>query len=149
MPIFQNPEMFSLLVDLIAEHIKSLPNKITKIAGLDARGFLIAPPVALKLSIPFIPIRKAGKLPGECLSATYQKEYGEDVFQIQADAIGSDDRVVVIDDIIATGMLNTTPSFSYYSFCINIFFIFRWKCKSSWRAGQESRWKSRRVYIFT
>ena len=73
------------------------------IVGLDARGFIFAPALALRLNIRFVPIRKRGKLPGDCVQAKYVKEYGEDVFEMQKGRLTSDDRVVVVDDLIATG----------------------------------------------
>ena len=71
--------------------------------GLDARGFLFGPRVAELLGIPFVMIRKAGKLPGDVLQATFEKEYGTDTIEIQADAIQAGQKVVIIDDLLATG----------------------------------------------
>ncbi len=73
------------------------------IVGLDARGFLFGPSLALKLGAGFVPVRKQGKLPGPTETAGFKKEYGEDFFQIQSDAIKPGQRVLVVDDIIATG----------------------------------------------
>jgi adenine phosphoribosyltransferase len=70
---------------------------------LDARGFIFAPALALRLNVRFVPVRKRGKLPGECVQAKYVKEYGEDIFEIQKDRLSSSDKVVVVDDLIATG----------------------------------------------
>lgn len=72
--------------------------------GLEARGFLFGPSLALRLGVGFVPVRKRGKLPGPTETAGYEKEYGEDFFQIQGDAIKPGQRVLVVDDIIATGM---------------------------------------------
>lgn len=77
------------------------------IVGLEARGFLFGPSLALKLGAGFVPVRKQGKLPGATETAAFEKEYGKDFFQIQSDAIKPGQRVLVVDDIIATGM---TPS---------------------------------------
>ena len=77
--------------------------KIDAVVGLDARGFLLGPAVAQRLGCGFVPVRKQGKLPGECVQATYVKEYGEDVFEMQRDALAPGSRVLVIDDLIATG----------------------------------------------
>ena len=71
--------------------------------GLDARGFLLGPTLALRAGCKFVPVRKAGKLPGKLETVTYKKEYGEDSFAIQTDSIKSGDKVVVVDDLIATG----------------------------------------------
>lgn len=76
---------------------------IDVIVGLEARGFLFGPSLALRLGAAFVPVRKQGKLPGPTKTASYKKEYGEDFFQIQADAIKSGQKVVIVDDIIATG----------------------------------------------
>jgi len=73
------------------------------LAGLESRGFLIAAPLALKLGCGFIMLRKQGKLPGETVGLTYQLEYGTDGLEIQADAVERGQRVVVVDDLLATG----------------------------------------------
>ena len=70
---------------------------------MDARGFLLGPLVAMRLGAAFVPVRKQGKLPGECVSAVYEKEYGKDVFEMQKDAVKPNARVIIIDDLIATG----------------------------------------------
>lgn len=75
------------------------------IIGLDARGFIIAPALALRLNIRFVPVRKKGKLPGETVQAKFVKEYGEDIFEMQTGRLDETDRVVVIDDLIATGII--------------------------------------------
>lgn len=76
---------------------------IAKVAGIEARGFILGGAVADRLGAAFIPVRKRGKLPGECLSEEYQLEYGTDCVEIHSDAIKSGDRVLVIDDLLATG----------------------------------------------
>jgi adenine phosphoribosyltransferase len=73
------------------------------LAGLESRGFLIAAPLALKLGCGFIMLRKRGKLPGETVGLNYQLEYGTDRLEIQADAVETGQRVVVVDDLLATG----------------------------------------------
>jgi adenine phosphoribosyltransferase len=73
------------------------------IVGLDARGFLFGPGLALRLDVGFAPVRKKGKLPGPCVTAAYEKEYGTDLFQMQQDAIKPGQQVLIVDDIIATG----------------------------------------------
>lgn len=79
--------------------------KVDVVVGLEARGFLFGPSLALRLGAGFVPVRKTGKLPGPTEEAAYEKEYGADFFQIQQDAIEKGQRVVIVDDIIATGML--------------------------------------------
>ena len=81
----------------------STPHNVDVIVGLEARGFLFGPSLALRLGAAFVPVRKKGKLPGPTKTASFKKEYGEDLFEIQADAIKSGQKVVVVDDIIATG----------------------------------------------
>ncbi|KAG9769657.1 hypothetical protein KCU88_g6828, partial [Aureobasidium melanogenum] len=73
------------------------------IVGLDARGFLFGPTLALRLGAGFVPVRKAGKLPGKVETAQYEKEYGTDTFAMQSDAITPGQKVLVVDDLIATG----------------------------------------------
>ncbi len=76
---------------------------ITKVAGIESRGFIIAPAVAMELGVGFVPIRKPGKLPAETVEISYQKEYGVDTIQIHKDAISADDVVLIHDDLLATG----------------------------------------------
>ncbi|KAI0269282.1 adenine phosphoribosyltransferase [Gloeopeniophorella convolvens] len=108
-PLFRNPVAVETLVTHLLHHIFSVTTfnspskKIDVIVGLDARGFLLGPLIALRLGAAFVPVRKRGKLPGECVQATYEKEYGTDVFEMQADVIAPGQTVVVIDDLIATG----------------------------------------------
>ena len=92
----------------LAESIRQLaaPYKglgVTAIAGIDARGFIFGTGVALELGIGFVPIRKKGKLPFKTYEQDYELEYGTDTLQIHADAVGPNDKVVLIDDLIATG----------------------------------------------
>ncbi|KAG6813485.1 hypothetical protein H0H92_010510 [Tricholoma furcatifolium] len=107
-PLLRNPVAFETLITHFVHHltsktISSPSKKIDVIVGLDARGFLLGPLIALRLGAAFVPVRKRGKLPGECVSASYEKEYGTDVFEMQADAITPGQNVVVVDDLIATG----------------------------------------------
>ncbi len=76
---------------------------ITKVVGIESRGFIIAPAVAMELGVGFVPIRKPGKLPAETVEISYQKEYGVDTIQIHKDAIEPDDVVLIHDDLLATG----------------------------------------------
>jgi len=77
------------------------------VVGLESRGFLFGPTLALRLGAGFVPVRKQGKLPGDCITETFKKEYGEDVFQMQSDAIKKGQKVIIVDDIIATGELSS------------------------------------------
>lgn len=76
---------------------------ITKVIGIESRGFIVAPAVAMELGVGFVPIRKPGKLPAETVEISYQKEYGVDKIQIHKDAITADDVVLIHDDLLATG----------------------------------------------
>jgi len=76
---------------------------VDKVAGVEARGFILAAPVAVVLGVGFVPVRKAGKLPGEVLGQSYALEYGEATLEIHRDALAPGDRVLVIDDVLATG----------------------------------------------
>ena len=76
---------------------------VTKIVGIESRGFIIAPAVAMELGVGFVPIRKPGKLPAETVEISYQKEYGVDTIQMHKDALSADDVVLLHDDLLATG----------------------------------------------
>ncbi|KAF8639431.1 hypothetical protein AX16_010286 [Volvariella volvacea WC 439] len=108
-PILRDPLAFETLITHFVHHVlSSTPhrissNKIDVVVGLDARGFLLGPIIALRLGAAFVPVRKRGKLPGDCVSATYEKEYGTDVFEMQSDAIKPGQTVIIVDDLIATG----------------------------------------------
>ncbi|KAE8387196.1 adenine phosphoribosyltransferase [Aspergillus alliaceus] len=105
LPIFANPTLHESLLRSLELHI--LENhgnqKPDVIVGLEARGFLMGPSLALRLGASFVPVRKQGKLPGPCKTQAYEKEYGQDFFQMQADSIKPGQKVIVVDDIIATG----------------------------------------------
>ncbi|WP_328324717.1 MULTISPECIES: adenine phosphoribosyltransferase [unclassified Streptomyces] len=100
-PLLADPEAFTALTDALAE--LCLRHGATKIVGLEARGFILAAPVAVRAGIGFIPVRKAGKLPGATLSQTYDLEYGSAEIEVHAEDLSADDRVMVIDDVLATG----------------------------------------------
>lgn len=98
--LLESPTAFQATIDWFASEIDLA---VTKIIGLDARGFWFAPSVALALQKPFVPIRKQGKLPGATHQVAYGLEYGEAVFELQKTSLNSADRVVIIDDVLATG----------------------------------------------
>ncbi|KAI6175049.1 Adenine phosphoribosyltransferase [Aphelenchoides bicaudatus] len=100
MPLMKHPQLMTRLCQGIAKHYDG---KVDAVAGLEARGFLFGPQVAQLLNVPFTPIRKKGKLPGPVISAGYVKEYGVDIVEIQSDALNPGARVLVIDDLLATG----------------------------------------------
>lgn len=105
LPIFRNPAIFASLLDVLIYQIEETfpSNKPEVVVGLDARGFLFGPTLALRLGVPFVPVRKSGKMPGICFTEGYEKEYGRDEFQIQADSIQKNQKVLIVDDILATG----------------------------------------------
>jgi adenine phosphoribosyltransferase len=76
---------------------------VTSVAGIEARGFIFGPPIAQRLQVGFTPIRKAGKLPADTMTVEYDLEYGTDRMEIHSDALGSADRVLIVDDVLATG----------------------------------------------
>lgn len=110
MPLFASHDLFSSLITALELQVASVfgtttgeKSGIDVVVGLESRGFLFGPTLALRLGAGFVPVRKKGKLPGECVTETFKKEYGEDVFQMQSDAIKPGQKVVIVDDIIATG----------------------------------------------
>ena len=97
----QQPDCLRWMRD---EMVNLYKNKgITKIVGIESRGFIIAPAVAMELGVGFVPIRKPGKLPAETVEISYQKEYGVDTIQMHKDALCADDVVLLHDDLLATG----------------------------------------------
>ena len=106
LPLFNDPTLHEALIRALELHIKSNYTEGQRpdlVVGLESRGFLFGPTLALRLGAGFVPVRKQGKLPGSTETAGYEKEYGQDFFQIQADVIQQGQRVLVVDDIIATG----------------------------------------------
>ncbi|KAL4075929.1 phosphoribosyltransferase-like protein [Scleroderma citrinum] len=108
-PLLRNPLAFETLITHFIHHIvshtipRSVLKKVDVVVGLDARGFLLGPIIALRLGAAFVPVRKKGKLPGPCVSVSYEKEYGVDMFEMQKGAIQPGQNVIVVDDLIATG----------------------------------------------
>jgi len=105
MPLFADPTAHQTLVESLELQIEeAFPGALPDvIVGLDARGFLFGPGLALRMGVGFAAVRKKGKLPGPCVTAEYVKEYGKDLFQMQEDAIKEGQKVLIVDDIIATG----------------------------------------------
>ena len=99
-PLLAEPEAFKYCIDTIASEYRW---RVDKVAGFDARGFLFGAPLAYKMGLPFVPIRKKGKLPGDCITAEYGLEYGKDAVQLHRDSISPGDRVLMLDDLLATG----------------------------------------------
>lgn len=100
-PLFTNHNLVSEIVDAIFDQVKEL--KIDAIACVEARGFLLGPLLAQKLEIPFIPIRKKGKLPYQTVSHSYDLEYGTATIEMHVDAVKRGDNILIHDDLLATG----------------------------------------------
>ena len=99
--LLKNHEAFSLCIKLLAEHYQKA--NLTKIVAIEARGFFFGSALAYELGIGMVPVRKPNKLPLATYSQTYQLEYGTDTLEIHQDALTNKDRVLIIDDLIATG----------------------------------------------
>jgi len=100
-PLLSHPGAFGWSVDQIAEAATGFG--ASKVAGFDARGFLWAAPVAARLRLPLVPIRKTGKLPRPAITESYQGEYGAETIELHSDAVDPGESVLLIDDVIATG----------------------------------------------
>lgn len=99
--LMKDPEALKESCDILYERYKD--QKIDKIVGIDARGFVFGAVLAYKLGIGFIPVRKKGKLPADCYEESYSLEYGVDTLEIHRDGLSEGERVVIVDDLIATG----------------------------------------------
>jgi len=98
-PLLADAEGFASTIEaLAAGH-----DRIDRVAGIEARGFILAAPVACRLGVGFVPVRKVGKLPGPTHAETYQLEYGTATVEVHVDAFAPGDRVLMIDDVLATG----------------------------------------------
>jgi adenine phosphoribosyltransferase len=104
-PVFRDPNAMRDLLEALLHAAAAAAGtaKLSAILGLEARGFLLGPSLAMRMNCAFVPVRKAGKLPGDCHRVAYDKEYGSDAFEIQADSIAPGSNVIVFDDVIATG----------------------------------------------
>ncbi len=100
-PVLGDGKAFAELIVLLAEPFHDA--KISKVAGIEARGFTLATPVADHLGAGFIPVRKPGKLPAETVREDYQLEYGADALEMHRDAVHEGERILLVDDVIATG----------------------------------------------
>ena len=100
-PLLRDATALRRTVDALADHYQG--QGLTLVAAAEARGFIFAPPLALQLGIGFVPIRKPGKLPAQTRRLDYALEYGTDAVEIHADAVGPGQRVLLLDDLLATG----------------------------------------------
>jgi adenine phosphoribosyltransferase len=98
--LLKDPDGFKETIDLLFNRYKD--KKIDKVVGIESRGFIFGAPLAYLLGCGFVPVRKPGKLPAECESEEYTLEYGKDKIEIHKDAISNGDRVLIVDDLIAT-----------------------------------------------
>ncbi|CAI9092683.1 OLC1v1027996C2 [Oldenlandia corymbosa var. corymbosa] len=96
-----NHKVFKDTVDIFVDRYKDMG--ISVVAGIEARGFMFGPSIALAIGAKFVPLRKPGKLPGKVISQAYELEYGKDCIEMHIDAVQAGDRAVVIDDLVATG----------------------------------------------
>ena len=100
-PLLKSPEAFDHAIDRFADVCSG--RRIDAVCGIEARGFLFAAPLALRLGKPLVPVRKAGKLPSRTVSVTYSLEYGEAAVEMHTDALSDGQRVLIVDDVLATG----------------------------------------------
>ncbi|GAB4283210.1 MAG: adenine phosphoribosyltransferase [Coriobacteriia bacterium] len=100
-PLLASPEGFRDAIDVIADEFAG--QGVTKVLGAEARGFIFGGALAYRLGAGFVPARKPGKLPWETTRAEYELEYGTDALEVHADAMGPGDRVLIVDDVLATG----------------------------------------------
>ncbi|MCE7552652.1 adenine phosphoribosyltransferase [Streptomyces thermodiastaticus] len=100
-PLLADPAAFTALTDALAEIAQR--TDATRIVGLEARGFILGAPVAVRAGLGFVPVRKAGKLPGATLRQAYDLEYGSAEIEVHAEDLTANDRVLVVDDVLATG----------------------------------------------
>jgi adenine phosphoribosyltransferase len=119
--VFANPKAHRALIDLILNRLKNQNTQIDAVAGLEARGFIFGPQIALELQVPFVPVRKLGKLPGKVAKIDYDLEYGninlpirqkenfrnyflgQDTIEMQANVLKPGTKVLLVDDLLATG----------------------------------------------
>ena len=99
-PLLGDAEAFRRSTELLVE---PFDGPITKVVGIEARGFILAAPIALALGAGFVPVRKPGKLPWDTHAHSYELEYGSDTLEVHRDALAPDDRVLIVDDVLATG----------------------------------------------
>ena len=100
-PLLGDAKAFTFAVDAIAEHFAGAP--IDKVLGVEARGFIVAAPIAYRFGAGFVPVRKAGKLPWEIEKQEYELEYGTDALEVHRDAVAPGQSVLIVDDVLATG----------------------------------------------
>lgn len=100
-PLLADQQAFATVIDHIAERF--VGQRVDRVLGIEARGFIVAAPVAYRLGAGFVPARKQGKLPWETIGVDYELEYGTERLELHSDAVGAGHRVLVVDDVLATG----------------------------------------------
>jgi adenine phosphoribosyltransferase len=100
-PLLGDQQAFATVVDLLADHFVGM--NVNRVVGIEARGFIVAAPVAYRLGAGLVPVRKKGKLPWDVRGIDYTLEYGAERLEVHSDAVSSGDRVVIVDDVLATG----------------------------------------------
>lgn len=100
-PLLADPQALRVTVDALAGHFADIA--VDKVIGVEARGFILAAPVAYSLSAGFVPVRKTGKLPWQLAREEYELEYGTDLLEMHRDAVEPGERVLIVDDVLATG----------------------------------------------
>ena len=129
-PLLNNPQALKKTVDLLSGAAEGL--EITKVAGIESRGFIFGAAAAIELNVGFVPIRKPGKLPAETISESYSLEYGTDTIEMHKDALESGDKVLLIDDLLATGG-SATPGEGRYGW--------KWDLlRGGWRNSSSRLW---------
>jgi adenine phosphoribosyltransferase len=103
MPVLDDPETHRLAIELHLEKVSDLSDAVDKVVAIESRGFLFGPVLASRLGIGFSPVRKPGKLPGEVMQERYALEYGTDAIEMHPEAVRAGQRVLVVDDLLATG----------------------------------------------
>lgn len=102
-PLLADPDAFGEVVRALAARHTASGSRLDSVAGVEARGFIIGAALAHELGVGFVPVRKAGKLPGETVQRTYDLEYGTATIEVHADAVAPGERVLLVDDVLATG----------------------------------------------
>ncbi len=100
-PLLGDEQAFATVIDLLAQHYDR--RSVNRVLGIEARGFIVAAPVAYRLEAGFVPARKNGKLPWQTIGMDYELEYGAERLELHSDAVSPGDRVLIIDDVLATG----------------------------------------------
>ena len=99
--LLKDPRAFKQSIDQLSDLVKV--HSPDKVIGMESRGFIFAAPIAYKLDAGFVPVRKLGKLPGEVISTEYDLEYGTNTLELHSDAVSPGERVLIVDDLLATG----------------------------------------------